>query len=199
MTRTALHHPYIIGITGGIGSGKSVVSRLLRLMNVPVYDCDSEAKRLMHENPIVRKALIEEIGEKVYDDSGSLNRAYMAAYMFGNPEHVTRINAIVHPAVRADFKEWVQHSEYPVVAVESAILYEAHMEDDVDSVWLVHAPEALRLQRATLRDNADGEAIKRRMQNQMNEKDLLLRADRVVHNDGSRSLIGQLWQLLSDM
>lgn len=199
MTRATSHHPYIIGITGGIGSGKSVVSRLLRLMNIPVYDCDSEAKRLMHESPIVRKALIEEIGEKAYDANGNLNRAYIAAYMFGNPEHMARVNAIVHPAVRADLKEWSLDSKYAVVAVESAILYEAHMEADVNCVWLVHAPEALRLQRATLRDNADEEAIKRRMQSQMSEDELLQRADKVVHNDGSRTLIGQLWQLLSDM
>ena len=199
MKRAALHRPYRIGITGGIGSGKSVVSHLLRLMGVPVYDCDSEAKRLMHESPTVRKALIEEIGEKVYDANGNLNRTYMAAYMFGNPEHVARVNAIVHPAVRADFKEWSQHSKHSVVAVESAILYEAHMENDVDSVWLVHAPEALRLQRATQRDKADEEAIKRRMQSQMSEQELLQRADRIVYNDGSRALIGQLWQLLSNM
>ena len=86
--RDMMDVPYIIGITGGIGCGKSVVSSLLRLMGVPVYDCDSEAKRLMHENVVIREALIAAAGDKVYDSIGNLNRTYLASYMFGNAERV---------------------------------------------------------------------------------------------------------------
>ena len=188
--------PYKIGVTGGIGSGKSVVSRLLRLMDVPVYDCDSEAKRLMCSNESVRKALIAAVGDEVYCADGSLNRAYLSAYMFGYPERVAQVNAIVHPAVRADFRQWAQLSKCPLVAVESAILYEAGMENDVDTIWLVQASEALRLQRAMLRDGTDEAAIKRRMQSQMSGEQLMHRANSIVYNDGEHSLIAQVCHLL---
>ena len=189
-------YPYAIGVTGSIGSGKSVVARLLQLMGVPVYDCDSKAKQLMCINEGVHKALVETVGEAVYNGDGTLNRAYLSSYMFGHPERVTSVNAIVHPAVRADFRQWAQQSKCPIVAVESAILYEAGMENDVDAVWLVQASEALRLQRAMLRDGTDETAIKRRMQSQMSEEELMYRANSIVYNDGEHSLIGQVWHLL---
>ena len=97
---------FVIGITGGIGSGKSVVSRLLRLMGVPVYDCDREAKRLMCESVDIREALIKVAGAEVYDAAGRFNRAYLASFMFGDAKRVAMVNGIVHPVVRTDFKAW---------------------------------------------------------------------------------------------
>lgn len=191
--------PYIIGITGGIGSGKSVVSRLLRLMDVPVYDCDSEARRLMCESVVIREALLGTVGADVYDASGVLNRAYLASYMFGNAERVAQVNRIVHPVVRADFKAWTKRFAGPVVAVESAILFEAGMEADVDAVWVVHAAEDVRLLRAVSRDDSNVDAVRRRMQCQMSGQEYVDRADRVVCNDGSCSLIQQVGRLLSEI
>ena len=188
--------PYIIGITGGIGCGKSVVSSLLRLMGVPVYDCDSEAKRLMHENVVIREALIAAAGDKVYDSIGNLNRTYLASYMFGNAERVALVNSIVHPVVRADFKEWAKRVEEKIVAVESAILFEAEMEADVDAVWLVYASEAVRLQRAIMRDGACEDAVRSRMRCQMSEQEYMERADVVIHNDERYSLIAQVKESL---
>lgn len=185
-----------IGITGGIGSGKSVVSRLLRLMDVPVYDCDNEAKRLMQENAAIRKALVGTVGSDVYDADGKLDRAYLASYMFGNAERVAIVNSIVHPVVRADFNQWAQQTGKAVVAVESAILFEAGMDADVDAVWLVHAPESVRLQRAVLRDGASEEAVCRRMRNQPDEEEYIRRADKVICNDGRSSLIARVQELL---
>ncbi len=187
MSRT----PYIIGVTGGIGSGKSVVSRLLRLMGVPVYDCDGEAKRLMCQSTAIRAALVDAAGEGVYDAQGRLDRSHLAAYMFGHAERVALVNSIVHPVVRADFRAWARQTGRAVVAVESAILFEAGMEADVDAVWVVHAPEALRVCRAISRDGSDAEAIHRRMQSQMSEQEYMRRADVVLHNDGLHSLIAQ--------
>ena len=194
-----LNSPYIIGVTGGIGSGKSVVSRLLRLMDVPVYDCDSEAKRLMCESSVIREALIETVGAEVYDAEGRLNRAYLASYMFGNEERVAAVNRIVHPVVRADFKEWAQRAGRAIVAVESAILFEAGMNADVDAVWVVYASEAVRLQRAIKRDASSEEAVRNRMQNQLGEQEYVERADAVVYNDGSHSLIQQVMRLLGEI
>lgn len=190
--------PYIIGVTGGIGCGKSVVSRLLRLMGVPVYDCDSEAKRLMHESDAIRKTLIKVVGDEVYDATGRLNRAYLASYMFGNAEKVALINSIVHPVVRADFKEWVRRGG-AVVAVESAILFEAGMEADVDAVWVVYAPENVRLQRAVSRDKTSEQAVQSRMQCQMSEQEYMDRADIVIYNDGKHSIITQVQKLLREI
>ena len=193
------HTPYIIGVTGGIGSGKSVVASLLRLMEVPVYDCDSRAKQLMGESSTLREALVEAVGAEVYDADGKLDRRYLASYMFGHAERVAMVNGIVHPAVRADFRLWAQQSGKEVVAVESAILYEAGMEADVDAVWLVHAPQEVRLQRAAQRDASSEEAIRNRMQSQRSEQDYLSRADKVVHNDGHHSLIEQVGRLLREI
>ena len=191
--------PYIIGVTGGIGSGKSVVSRLLRLMGVPVYDCDREAKRLMGESVVIREALVGAVGAEVDDASGQLDRAYLASYMFGNPECVSLVNGIVHPVVRADFRAWAQQSGKAVVAVESAILFEAKMDADVDAVCLVHAPEATRVRRAILRDGASEKAVRSRMQSQLSEQEYMERADVVIHNDDAHSLICQVSSLLDSL
>ncbi len=188
--------PYIIGVTGGIGSGKSVVSRLLRLMGIPVYDCDREAKRLMLENADVRRALVSAAGERVYAADGQLDRAYLASYMFGNAERVALVNAIVHPAVRDDFRQWAQRIGREIVAVESALLFEAGMDADVDMVAYVHAPEAVRLARAIQRDGSNESSVRRRMQSQLSEQEYMQRADNVICNDGSHSLINQTLCLL---
>lgn len=191
--------PYIIGVTGGIGSGKSVVSRLLCLMGVPVYDCDSEAKRLMNENPAVRAALVGAVGYNVYDAEGRLDRASLASYMFGDAQRVEVVNGIVHPVVRADFKRWAWQTDRMVVAVESAILFEAGMSADVDAVWLVHAPDNIRLQRAVQRDVSNEEAVRHRMRCQMSELEFRKQADKIIYNDGTRSLIAQTADLLREI
>ena len=194
-----MNRPYIIGVTGGIGSGKSVVSHLLRLMDVPVYDCDSEAKRLMCESAVIREALIEAVGTEAYDAEGRLNRVYLASYMFGNAERVALVNRIVHPVVRADFKEWAKRTGSAIVAVESAILFEAGMQTDVSAVWVVDASEDLRLQRAIKRDASNEKAVRNRMQSQLSAQEYVKRADAVIHNDDRHSLIQQVRRLLDEI
>ena len=194
-----MNSPYIIGLTGGIGSGKSVVSHLLRLMDVPVYDCDSEAKRLMCESAVIREALIEAVGTEAYDAEGRLNRVYLASYMFGNAERVALVNRIVHPVVRADFKEWAKRTGSAIVAVESAILFEAGMQTDVSAVWVVDASEDLRLQRAIKRDASNEKAVRNRMQSQLSAQEYVKRADAVIHNDDRHPLIQQVRRLLDEI
>lgn len=191
--------PYIIGVTGGIGSGKSVVSRLLRLMGVPVYDCDSEAKRLMHQTTGIREMLVALVGGGVYDSDGRLDRSYLASFMFGNPDRVAQVNRIVHPVVRADFRRWAQKTGRAVVAVESAILFEAEMDADVDAVWVVCAPEDVRVQRAMWRDGTSEEAVRSRMQCQLAEEEYARRASALIRNDGRCSLIAQARHLLHEI
>lgn len=188
--------PYKIAIIGGIGSGKSVVSRLFVMMGIPVYNCDARAKSLMNTDKVLRQSLTSTIGGGVYGADGKLVRSYLAAYMFGCKERVEKVNAIVHPFVRADFRTWAVEVGTPVVAVESAILYEAGMDADVDAVCLVQAPLELRLQRVVKRDGTDEASVLRRIFNQMSDDELLSRADHVVCNDDHTSLIAQVSQIL---
>ena len=123
---------YKIGITGGIGSGKSTVCRMLCEYGIAVYDSDSRAKQLMNESTELRQQLIEAFGEECYTD-GELNRGYLASKVFGNAEALARLNAIVHPAVRADFRTWAEQQSGAYVILESAILFEAGFESEVDT------------------------------------------------------------------
>ena len=136
-----------VGVTGGIGSGKSTVCRLFAERGVPVYDSDSEAKRLMREDPSLRAALVEAFGDETFRD-GVLNRRYLAATVFGDRRALARLEALVHPCVKRDFERWAaERTAEPYVVLECAILYESGMDAAVDRVVAVVAPEELRLVR----------------------------------------------------
>jgi dephospho-CoA kinase len=188
--------PHKIAIIGGIGSGKSVVSRLFRLMSIPVYDCDSEAKRLMNTSAALRSELIKAIDERVYKADGVIDRAYLASFMFGNAQHVALVNSIVHPVVRADFKQWAANTQASIVAVETAILFESGLDADVDSIVLVSAPIETRISRAILRDHSNEQAIRQRMKSQMSDTELVTRANHIILNDDTTSLIVQVKQVI---
>ena len=113
-----------IGITGGIGSGKSVVATLLRLYGIPVYIADEESKRLTNSSPVIRRALVDLVGEAVYDADGKLDKPRLANFIFGQPEHLARVNAIIHPEVNRDFLDWSERQEKAFCDIESAILFE---------------------------------------------------------------------------
>ena len=170
-----------IGITGGIGSGKSYISNLLRQrFGIPVYDCDIEAKRLTVTDEEIRGKLIQLVGPEVYNGE-KLVRQRLAQYLFANSEHVGQVNAIIHPAVLKDFKNWANRQHKPIVALESAILYESGFNEYVDYVLFVDAPKEIRLDRAMQRDTASAERIKARMQMQYPELHRKL-ADFIIDN-----------------
>lgn len=157
----------IIGITGGIGSGKSFVSRVLaQRCGVPVYDCDSHAKQLMTGNAELRQKLVELIGPEAYGADGTLCRPVVAAYLFADARHAAQVNALVHPAVRADILCWADEQTSDVVAVETAILIESGLDEIVDEILFVEADENTRLARAMQRDAADADKIRARMARQ---------------------------------
>lgn len=186
-----------IAITGGIGSGKSYVSNLLEERGIPIYNADNESKRLTVSDEEIRKGLVALVGEQVYFDDGTLNKSLLAAYLFASSEHVTQVNAIIHPRVKADFRRWLEeHEDYEIVGLESAILYESGFDDVVDAVVAVYAPESLRLERAMKRDGATEAQIRARMSAQMNEEEKRNKADYVVLNDGSACLQKQLDALI---
>ena len=172
-----------IGITGGIGSGKSVVSRLLEVMGIPVYISDMETKQLMVADNRIRGELIALLGEEVY---------------FGSPEHARQVNGIVHPRVKEDFRQWVrQHAGCSMAGIESAILIEAGFAGEVDAVVMVYAPEEVRVQRAMKRDASSRELIERRIRSQMSDEEKRMRADFVIVNDGETPLIPQVLALIT--
>lgn len=188
-----------IAITGGIGSGKSYVSALLEKEGIPVYNADNESKRLTAENAEIRCGLVSLLGEEVYAE-GVLNKPVLASYLFANAENAARVNAIIHPCVKKDFKQWVEmHAERELVALESAILYESGFDDVVDSVLMVYAPKELRLKRAMLRDAASREQIEARMHAQMDDEEKRRKADFVVYNDGTLPLEEQLTSVINQI
>lgn len=187
-----------IGITGGIGSGKSIVSRLLTLTGIPVYQTDTEAKRLMLSDTGIREGLTALAGNQVYNEKG-LNKAFLASYIFGHPEHLKQVNAIVHPRVRDDFRLWAGKARQEIVAMESAILLEAGFTNEVDKIVMVYAPSEVRIARAICRDSATRKEVERRIQSQMDDEKKRGAADFVIVNDGETPLIPQVLSLISSL
>lgn len=190
---------YKVGITGGIGSGKSTVCAILAEFGVAVYDSDSSAKRLMNEDHTLRERLVERFGSEVYCVEG-LNRIYLAERVFGNPEELKALNAIVHPAVMDDFDRWALEQEGSYVVLESAILFEASLDRRVDVSVAVMAPEELRIERAMQRDGAQREQIVARMNNQISDQERVERAKYTIVNidiDNLRSDTEQLHRRLN--
>jgi dephospho-CoA kinase len=172
---------YKVGITGGIGSGKSTLCQLLTAFGASLYDSDSRAKSLMAEDERLHDALCDEFGAECYNDEG-LNRSFLASKVFGDEEALQRLNAIVHPAVREDFRRWAaeQRSEY--VILESAILFESGFDSEVDTTIAVLAPLEERLRRTVERDGVSREDVLRRIAHQMSDDELHSRADRTIVN-----------------
>lgn len=186
-----------IGITGGIGSGKSVVSRLLEVMGIPVYISDVESKRLTQSDELIREKLITLLGEEVYK-GGELDKTYLASYIFGHPDHAKQVNAIIHPRVKDDFHRWVsEHRDCKIVGMESAILVEAGFAGEVDAVVMVYAPLETRLHRAMKRDSSAKNSILKRIQSQMDDEEKMLHARYVIKNDDENILIPQVTELIT--
>ena len=187
-----------IGITGGIGSGKSVVSRLLRIMGYSVYDTDSEAKRLMESSLEVVQKLSECFGRDIYHN-GRLNRGLLSSRVFGESDKIVLLNSIVHPVVRFDFYRWSESLNVEICFVESAILYESRFDELVDEVWTVTAPEELRIGRVRQRSGLTEEEIKKRMAAQLSEEEKQRRAAHIIWNDGNVSVIHRVLSLLKSL
>lgn len=169
---------YKVGITGGIGSGKSTVCRMLAERGVALYDADSRAKALMSTSEALRRALVDNFGAETFNAEG-LNRAYLAGRVFNDAEQLRLLNSIVHPAVIEDFEAWAEAQEGNYVVFESAILFEAGLEDRVDVAVAVMAPEALRVERVMARDGHSREQVLARIKNQMSDDE---RSDRAKYS-----------------
>lgn len=181
-----------IGLTGGIGSGKSVVARVFGVLGIPVYNADARARELMERDPAVRTALEGRFGPEVFLPDGRLHRTALAARIFNNVDALQAVNAIVHPAVRRDFDAWAARQQAPYALMEAALMAENEGWRRFDRVVAVACPEEERVRRVMLRDGVSEEQVRARMRNQATEEQRLAIADHVVRNDGHELVIPQV-------
>lgn len=181
-----------VGITGGIGTGKSFVSKIFQTMGIPYYDADLEAKLIMVRDGNVRAALIDAFGRETYFADGTLNRAHLAAMVFQDYAQLGILNGIVHPAVIQAGVDWSNTQSGPYSLKEAALLYESGSYKQLDCTILVTAPTELRVQRVMKRDNISRDDVINRMQKQMPEEEKLAFADFIIHNDEVRPLLPQV-------
>jgi dephospho-CoA kinase len=189
--------PLQIGITGGIGSGKSLVCRIFRALGVPVYDADSRAKSLMTSDGILITAIRKEFGSLSYREDGSLNNEYLAKAVFGKADRLQQLNKLVHPVVGTDYAQWVErHAACRYVIKEAALLYEAGSYTALNKVVLVFAPEELRLKRVLQRDpQRNRQQVMNIIASQLSDEEKRKRADFVIINDESQLVIPQVLKL----
>lgn len=183
-----------VGLTGGIGSGKSTVARIFGLLGIPVFDADTASKRLMNEDKVLKDQLINAFGEKVYIN-GQLDRQYLSGIVFSNPEKLTLLNSIVHPATIQQAKEWISKQKGPYIIKEAALIFESGSQKDLDYVIGVYAPVDLRIQRTMARDNISFEKVQARMNAQMDEKKKMALCDFIIKNDEIQLILPQILSL----
>lgn len=202
-----------VGLTGGIGSGKSTAARILGISGIPVYDSDARAKRLMNTDQRLREQVVSLLGCGAYSgdadggpgssgnsgspggSGGALDRAYVAGLVFSDPPLLERLNSFVHPAVRNDFIVWAEAQCAPYVVMESAILFECGMDRDMDFIISVTAPMELRLERAGRRDDLQREVVAQRASNQISDQERNLKSDFVLINDEKHLIIPQIIEI----
>ena len=185
-----------VGLTGGIGSGKSTVAAIFETIGIPVSYADKEAKRLMNEDPGLREAIARHFGAEAYS-GGTLNRKYLAGQVFNDPVKLELLNSLVHPATIRDGARWMQEmsGRYPYAIREAAILFESHSAAHLDFIIGVSAPLEMRLHRTMQRDHITREQVLQRMENQKDEDSKMKRCDAVIHNDEKHPLIPQVLEL----
>lgn len=189
--------PLLVGVTGGIGSGKSIVCKIFNTLGVPSYDADSRAKMLMQENSMLKTAIVDAFGEDVYDPSGGLNRKLLASKVFGDTEKLEQLNGLVHPAVAKDFEEWVsQNREKTILVKEAALLVESGSYKQLDVLVCVTAPLQTRIQRVAHRDAFRTHAqIQEIISKQMPQEEKINYADFVINNSETELIVPQVLKI----
>jgi dephospho-CoA kinase len=187
------HSPFKVGITGGIGSGKSTVAKIFALLGVPVYYADDRAKWLMLHDQNLRINIKAAFGDEAYLEEGGLNREWLAAFVFSDANRVNTINALVHPAVKADFEAWAATQDYPYVLKEAALIYESGSYRELDKIINVSAPLVNRIHRVLVRDPHRTEAqVHSIIEKQLPDEEKNEKADYVIKNADNKLLIPQV-------
>ncbi|TAM98499.1 MAG: dephospho-CoA kinase, partial [Chitinophagaceae bacterium] len=181
-----------IGVTGGIGSGKSTVCKVFEVLGIPVYYADVEAKRLMQHNHLLKIAIREHFGHEVYDSDGNLDRMFLAKMVFSDKDKLALLNSLVHPVTIRDAELWAERQDAPYVIKEAALMFESEAFHYVDKVIGVSAPEPLRIKRTMNRDLVERGEVIRRMKNQMDEETKMKMCDYIIFNDEQQAVIPQV-------
>jgi len=185
-----------IGITGGIGSGKTTVCEIFKLLDVPVFHADTEAKKLQDNDLQIKNLLIERFGEHIYAANKMLDRTKLAGLIFNDEKALADVNAIIHPAVRQKFLEWAdKYQDAPYVLYEAAILLESGYASDFDRNILVFADEKIRIERVIQRDDLSEELVKQRIKNQIPDIQKIKMVDFIIENNNEKLLIPQVLKL----
>ncbi|MBN2519596.1 MAG: dephospho-CoA kinase [Bacteroidales bacterium] len=188
-----------VGLTGGIGSGKSVISKIFRILDIPVYFADQRAKELMENNEIIKSKLMDIFGKKIYHKN-KLQRKLLSQIIFKDGKLLQKVNSIVHPIVRDDFIEWMKYKTgYKYVIEEAAILFETGYYKEFDKIITVIAPVDLRIQRIILRDNTTENEVKQRMKNQWEDEDKIKYSDYIIINDDKELVIPQVLKIHKEL
>lgn len=183
-----------IGLTGGIGSGKTTVAQIFEVLGIPVHDADAAAKRLMNTNHELKNAMIENFGTQSYKD-GKLNTGFIASIVFNDPSKLELLNSLVHPVTMKDGEVWFNAQNAPYAIHEAALVFEAGVNKRMDHVIGVSAPHAIRLKRVIERNKVSKEDIQNRMNQQMDEEKKMELCDFVINNDEQQLLIPQVLEL----
>jgi dephospho-CoA kinase len=183
-----------VGLTGGIGSGKTTIARIFESLGTPVYNADEAAKRIMNQRPAMREAILEKFGPDAYVN-GELNRAHLSKIVFSDKEKIDWLNALIHPATIEDAKEWMQQQKAPYVIKEAALLFESGAASELDYIIGVTAPEALRVQRVIKRDQLDPSQVKKRIELQLEESLKQKLCDFTILNDEVSPLLPQILKI----
>lgn len=187
-----------VGITGGIGSGKSIVAKVFNSLGIPVYNADTAAKRLMQEDPQLVAAIKAAFGAGAYED-GRLNRAYLADKVFRDPAQLELLNQLVHPVTIKDAANWMQQQQAPYALKEAALIFESGSQSELDFVIGVYAPKHLRIHRVMQRDGVTREAVIKRMDNQIEESLKMRLCDAVITNDDQQLVVPQVLALHEEL
>lgn len=181
-----------VGLTGNMGSGKSIIASVFSCLNIPVYHADVEAKKMYLREDVLRETLFL-AGDQILDGSGNLNFPALAEVVFADPKILNGLNRLIHPLVREDFNEWVlHHSGYPYILHEAAIIFESGLRSEFDLVIYVSCPEDISMERIEKRDNLSRELIRQRMKFQFPDREKAYLSDFVILNDGSTLVIPQV-------
>lgn len=184
-----------VGVTGGIGSGKTTVCKIFEGLDIPVYYADIEAKRLMNHNKALKSKIKGILGKEAYHRNGRLNRKHVASIVFSDKEKLEQLNQLVHPAVREDALRWSNDQNSKYTLQEAALLVENGSYKQLDYLIVVTAPVEMRIKRVVKRDKSNFDQVKARMDNQLPEKAKKKVADFIIDNSGEVSLIHQIWKI----
>lgn len=183
----------VIGITGGIGSGKTTVCKVFRLLGIPVFEADAVARELMDEDEDIKKSMRAEFGEFVYTADGKLNREVVAAAIFKNNELREKVNRLVHPAVHKAFFRWrEQHEDFPYLVYEAAILLEGGFQNQMDYIILITAPAEQRVARVMKRNGMTEKMVWERINSQMPDEEKRKLADHCIDNDDNNLILPEI-------